>query len=192
MLFIHFLKIHVCILVVWPQMSVTKWIIHFILNASPWVIFDSFPRLKESSKFADLATKKETDQKNWARIWSIYSSSPHPTPQKTTSKNTLNYSRIFRRSVQSLKENFWQYWFEVKVQVLVAQSCLTLCKPLDCSRSGSSVHGILQARILDWVAILFSRGSSWPRGWTWVSCIAHRSLTSWATRESPLIWRDAL
>ena len=122
MLFIHFFKIHVCILVVWPQMRVTKWIIHFILNASPWVIFDSFPRLKDSSKFADIATKKETYQKNWARIWSIYSSSPHPTPQKTSSKNTLNYGRIFRRSVQSLKENLWQYWFEVKVQVLVAHA----------------------------------------------------------------------
>ena len=43
---------------------------------------------------------------------------------------------------------------------LVAQSCLTLCDPMDCSPPGSSVHGILQARILEWVAILFSRGSS--------------------------------
>ena len=43
---------------------------------------------------------------------------------------------------------------------LVAKLCLTLCDPMDCSPSGSSVHGILQARILEWVAISFSRGSS--------------------------------
>ena len=45
----------------------------------------------------------------------------------------------------------------------MAQSCLTLCDPVDCSLPGSSVHGILQARTLEWVAISFSRGSSWPR-----------------------------
>ena len=56
----------------------------------------------------------------------------------------------------------------------VAQSCLTLCDPVDCSPPGSSVHGILQARILEWVAISFSRGSSRPRDRTQVSCIAGR------------------
>ena len=55
---------------------------------------------------------------------------------------------------------------------LVAQSCLTLCDPRDCSLPGSSVHGILQARILDWVAISSSRGSSHPKDCTQVSCIA--------------------
>ena len=53
---------------------------------------------------------------------------------------------------------------------LVAQSCLTLCDPMDCSPPGSSVCGISQARILEWVAISFSRGSSWPRDQTRVSC----------------------
>ena len=53
---------------------------------------------------------------------------------------------------------------------------------MDCSPSGSSVHGILQARILEWVAIPFSRRSSWPRDPTWVSCIAGRFFTIWATR----------
>ena len=51
----------------------------------------------------------------------------------------------------------------MKVKVLVALLCPTLCDPLDCSPSGSSVHGILQARILEWVAILFSKVSSQPR-----------------------------
>ena len=46
--------------------------------------------------------------------------------------------------------------------VLVTQSCLTLCDPMDCSPPGSSAHGILQGRILEWLAIPFSRGSSWP------------------------------
>ena len=49
------------------------------------------------------------------------------------------------------------------MKVLVAQSCPTLCDPVDCSLPGSSVHGILQERILEWVAIPFSRVSSWPR-----------------------------
>ena len=56
----------------------------------------------------------------------------------------------------------------------VAQSCLTLCDPVDCSPPGSSIHGILQARILEWVAISFSRGSSQPRDRTQVSRIARR------------------
>ena len=51
------------------------------------------------------------------------------------------------------------------------------------SLTGSSVHGILQARILEWVAYPFFRGSSWPRNWTGVSCIAGRFFSSWATRE---------
>ena len=65
----------------------------------------------------------------------------------------------------------------------VAQSCPTLCDPMDCSLPGSSVHGIFQARVLEWVAISFSRGSSWPRDWTRVSRIAGRHFTVWATRE---------
>ena len=58
-----------------------------------------------------------------------------------------------------------------------AQSCPTLCDPMDCSPPGSSVHGILQARIVDWVTISFSRGSSQPRDQTQVSCTAGRHFT---------------
>ena len=54
----------------------------------------------------------------------------------------------------------------------VAQLCPTLCDPVDCSPPGSSIHGIFQARVLGWVAISFSRGSSWPRARTCVSCLA--------------------
>ena len=58
---------------------------------------------------------------------------------------------------------------------------------MDCSPPGSSVHGILQARILEWVAELSSRGSSWPRDRTWLSCIAGRFFTVWASREDPFL-----
>ena len=78
-----------------------------------------------------------------------------------------------------------QYYFKVSVsfktiswhksmEVWVAQLCLTLCDPMDCSPPASSVHGIFQARILEWIAFSFSRGSSWPRDQTRVSCIAGR------------------
>ena len=66
----------------------------------------------------------------------------------------------------------------------VAQSCPTLCDPVDCSLPGSSIHRILQARILEWVTISFSRGSSQPRDWTRVSRIGGRRFNSWATREA--------
>ena len=63
--------------------------------------------------------------------------------------------------------------------MLFTQSCPILCDPMDCSLPGSSVHGILQARILEWVAIPFSRGSYQPRDQTQVSCIAGRFFTIW-------------
>ena len=62
----------------------------------------------------------------------------------------------------------WLFYLQVDVsvmKVLVTQSCPTLCYPRDCSPPGSSVHGILQARILGWIALSFSRGSSWHRDW---------------------------
>ena len=72
------------------------------------------------------------------------------------------------------------YFFLVKVKV--AQSCLTLCDPVNCSPPGSSVHRIPQARILEWVAMLSSRGSSWPKDWTQVSYISGRFFIVWATK----------
>ena len=89
------------------------------------------------------------------------------TTQRLNNKNILN-------AYEPLK------WSEV----LVAQSCLTLGNPMDFSPPGSSVHEIFQARILEWVAISFSRGSSGPRDWTWVSCTADRFFTNWAMREA--------
>ena len=74
----------------------------------------------------------------------------------------------------------------LKGKGVVAQLCLTLCDPMDCSPLGYSVHGIIQARILEWVAIPFSRRSSQPRDRTQVSCIAGRFFTVWATREAQM------
>ena len=67
---------------------------------------------------------------------------------------------------------------------LVAQSCLTLCDPMDCSLPGSSIHGVFLARVLAWVAVAFSGGSSRPRDRTQVSHIAGRRVTLWATKEA--------
>ena len=69
------------------------------------------------------------------------------------------------------------------LKVLFAQSFPTLWHPKDCSLPSSSVHGILQARILGWVAISFCRGSFWSRDWTWVSCTAGRSFAIWAVQK---------
>ena len=75
------------------------------------------------------------------------------------------------------------------VLCLVTQWCLTLCYPMDCSPPGPSVHGdFLQARILEWVAMPSSGGSSQPRDWTQVSRIASRFFTAWATREAQEYW----
>ena len=74
----------------------------------------------------------------------------------------------------------WIFHFlKWKVKVKVGQLCPTLCNPMNCT-----VHGILQARILEWVAYPFSRGSSQPRDWTQVSHVAGRFFTSWAAREA--------
>ena len=87
---------------------------------------------------------------------------------------------------------YWEYsiffffgkgFCKTESESVVTQSCLTLCDPMDYSPPDSSVHEILKARILEWVAIPFSRGSSQPRDWTRVSHIVGRFFTIWATRE---------
>ena len=86
-----------------------------------------------------------------------------------------------RRKIKIVIIKLWQKAImkgkERKMEVV--QSCLTLCDPVDCSLPGFSIHGILQARILEWVVISFSRGSSRLRDRTPVSCIAGRCFTLW-------------
>ena len=88
------------------------------------------------------------------------------------------------------------YTFQSKLQYTFAsaakslQSCLTLCDPMDCSLPGSSARGILQARILEWVAMPSSRASSWPRGHICVSrisCIGRQVFTAGITWEPPIL-----
>ena len=81
------------------------------------------------------------------------------------------------------KKSYIEYIYlgveQVRVKVKVAQSCLILCDPMD-----YTAHGIFQARILEWVAFPFSRGSSQPRDRTQISRIAGGFFTSWTTREA--------
>ena len=96
--------------------------------------------------------------------------------------NLLVWQRIsLKKSKKELKS--------IYVVVLVTQSCPTLCDPMDYSTSGSSVHGILQARILQWVAIPFSRGSSQHGEQTCVSCVAGRFFTIWTDREALCLFK---
>ena len=86
-------------------------------------------------------------------------------------------------------ENCMKFLKKLKIELpcVRAQSCLTLCNPMNCSLPGSSVYGFLQANILEWVAISFSRGSSQPKNQTHfscISCIASGFFTNWATWET--------
>ena len=82
----------------------------------------------------------------------------------------------------------------IKVKALVIQPWRAFCDPIDCSPPGSSVHRILQVKILEWVAIPLSRGTSQPKDWTQVSCIAGGFFTIWAMMEAQgycsLIWNN--
>ena len=75
---------------------------------------------------------------------------------------------------------------QVEVKVLVTQSCLTLCDPMDCSPPGSSVYGILLARTLEWVAMPSSKGSSQPRYQTQVSRVTDRIFYHLSYQGSPI------
>jgi len=92
----------------------------------------------------------------------------------------LEYSWLANNIVIVLGEHEGtQPYIHMYLKVKVTQSCLTLCDPMD-----YTVHGILQATILEWVAFPFSRGSSKPRDWTQASRIAGGFFTDWATREA--------
>ena len=82
----------------------------------------------------------------------------------------MNVVSLERRKYLEKQEQLLLYYIHIgKVKIEVAQSCPTLCDPIDCSLPGSSVHGIFQAIVLEGIAISFSRGSSQPRARTQVS-----------------------
>ena len=86
--------------------------------------------------------------------------------------------------VNTFPSKSWQISWAPPEDSSSAQLHLTLCNPWDCYPPGSSVHGILLARILEWVAIHSSRGSSWPKDQTCISCTGRWILYHWATREA--------
>ena len=107
---------------------------------------------------------------------------PHPELQAFVSVGFF----FFFLKIQTRKFLFTVQWLSYLSglflsEVLVAKSCPSLWDPMDCSPPGSSVCGILQAKILDWLAIPFSRRSSQPRDQTWVSCTVGRLFPNWAT-----------
>ena len=73
--------------------------------------------------------------------------------------------------------------YSVCMRAKSLQSCSTLLDPMDCSPPGSSVHGTLQARVMEWVTMPSSRGSSWPRDWSWISLF----LLHWQVDSLPLV-----
>ena len=112
-------------------------------------------------------------------------------PQSLPASGSFPMSQLFTSAGQSIgvsalasflpkKSQGWSGWSPSE------WSCSILCDPMDCSPPGSSVHGVSQARRLEWVSISFSRASSWPRDWTWVSCIGRWILYHQATWEPPI------
>ena len=109
----------------------------------------------------------------------------------------IRFKMIIQNIFVNLLNKFYHHKFMIVTVpglcCLVAKSCLTFCDPVDCSPPGSSVHEISQARILEWVAISFSRGSSWPRvrpHVSRISCFVRQVLYHWAIRGSaPELWQ---
>ena len=94
---------------------------------------------------------------------------------------TSVYCKVFWEWKLVVETSISNHWLCVCV-CMHAHFCPAFCNPMDCSLPGSSVHRILQAIVLEWIAISFSSGSSWPRDQTWVSRIVDRPFTMWATR----------
>ena len=138
-----------------------KWLFWTMLIVSTLNIsYNLFSHLGRFSWFWILFPLPVFQQKEWAKVIG------HDTQEHKWEKST-----IWWKSLMEHQRTGTQGW-----------GCLTLCDPTDCSLPGSSVHGVLQARILECVVIPFSRGSSQLRDRTWVFHIAGRFFTGWATR----------
>ena len=114
------------------------------------------------------------------RYWTCARKWKHPVLITGPSGNSQQVTNFNAYPPKGPQERWDNTCVKVKVsESEVAQSCPTLCDPVGCSLPGSSVHGIPQARILEWVAISFSRGSSRPRNRTQASCIVGRRFNLW-------------
>ena len=131
-------------------------------SATPWTVVHQAPLFMEFSR-----------QECWCG-W------PFPSPGGSFWPRDRTWvSHIAGRFLSEPPANL----LSIKLLVLATQLCLTLCDCVNYSPPGSSVHGVLQERTLEWIAILFCRGSSPPRDRTRVSCIAGGLFTVWAIRE---------
>ena len=121
---------------------------------------------------------------------------PHCQTVKTITRNSNQQTQKSISFQEQSQNSLSKYGLAVNLHHLVtlgwkvkkwkcsSLSCVWLCDPMDHSPPDSSVPGILQARLLEGVAVPFSRGSFWPRGWTWASHVACRFFTFWATGEA--------
>ena len=157
-------KVKICYFIQWKCESVSPSVMSYSL-LTPWTVACQAPL---STKFSR--------QEYWRGL-------PFPSPGNLPDLGVKSGSPALQ--VDSLPSKPPKK----KKKEEVAQLCSTLCDPTDCSLPGSSIHGIFQARVLEWVAVSFSRESSQPRDLTQVSCIAGRCFKLWATREA-LIWND--
>ena len=149
----------------WKQHVAKQALIHTVVCLNYSIIDSPFHYTVQNS------IRVEADTVSWGwswcadtRIYLLFNLSGH------------DFCRFFKRNSRII--------YIIRMCVLVLQSCLTLWDPMDYSLPGSFLHGVFQARILEWVAMPFSRGSSWPRDWAQVSCTAGRCFTFWATREA--------
>ena len=120
--------------------------------------------------------------KSFVTIKAEYKQNFLPAPLKSLSPSHLHSSHITKKSFIYLLGNV--YWFLFFVKVKLGQLCPTLCGPMNWGLQVSFVHGILQAILLEWASVPFSRGSSQPRDRTLVSHTGGRFFTVWATRDS--------
>ena len=121
-------------------------------------------------------TKSQTGQSDWTEPQILWLQNYSPVMGWT-----VFLPKFICLSSTSESLRMWHY-LRIKCESVVSQPCPTLCNTMNCTLPCSSVHGTLQARILEWVAIPFSRGSSQPRNQTQVSCIVGRFFTIWVTR----------
>ena len=161
-----------------------------------------FGHQEESQRLTSVRRFQRNQDPSWSRGVSLSKCHPHPLPVNTrlsahtgpsawNTTSSLIYLGLTVSSRQSSQSApLWslprplQMVGETWSSVFQQQPPLQDELPMACSPPDSSVHGILQVRILESVAIPFSRGSSRSRDWTWVSCIAGRFFTIWATREA--------
>ena len=115
----------------------------------------------------------------WRRKWQP---TPEFLPEKSHGQKSLVGNCSWGHKESDMTVHTQDLTF-LEIYMKVSQSCLTLCNSMD-----YIVHGIFQARILEWVPSPFSRGSSQPRDWTQVSCITGGFFTNWPTREAQRIY----